>query len=294
MSETPVVFDCEGDKLVGILHQPEDVASIGVVIIVAGGPQFRVGAHRQFVILGRELTQQGCAVLRFDHRGTGDSAGSFRGFLDMQQDIKTAIDTLIEANPQLEKIALWGECESASAAAFYAYSDSRVAGIYMVNPWIRTESGQAKTYLKHYYWNRIRDPRFWHKVRSGQFSPLRAMRSWFKLLREASTNSTNTMTGASAPDLSNLTLPERLTRSLALFDGRVFILTSGNDYIAQEFNDFKKTASVWKESNLNDTVEFSEMTDADHTFSRAEWRDELFRSTGSWLQSLDHQKGSPE
>lgn len=284
MSESAVVFDCAGDSLIGIVHGPNNVPTIGVIILLAGGPQYRVGAHRQFVTLGRRLAQQGIAVLRFDHRGTGDSSGKYRGFLDMGEDIKEAVNTFFEKFPSLEKIVLWGECESASAAAFYAHTDSRIAGIYMVNPWIRTQEGQAKTYLKHYYWNRLRDPDFWKKLKSGKFSLLQSARSYLQMVLLAGGKSSSQGSSGDHQDLMALPLPERVTRSLQLFSGAIYILTSGNDYIAQEFKDFTETSPLWKQSGLNDKIDYYEMADADHTFSRSEWRDMLFKNTENWVK----------
>ena len=294
MNEQAVVFSCShgnqdedglaADQLIGIIHQPQTPITTGVIIIVAGGPQFRVGAHRQFVVLGRRMAALGMPVLRFDHRGTGDSEGEYRGFLDMGDDISAAIDTLFDKFPQLEKVVLWGECESASAGAFYAHTDPRVSGVFMVNPWIRTESGQAKTYLKHYYWNRLRDPELWKKIKSGQFSILRSLKAYVQLLIHARKDSKDTNQKTEQEDLSSLALPIRLTRSLKKFNGELYILTSGNDYIAQEFNDFTSTSPEWKASGLNDKILFNEMKDADHTFSRPEWREALFHTTEQWIQ----------
>ncbi|MEZ5529348.1 MAG: hydrolase 1, exosortase A system-associated [Porticoccaceae bacterium] len=283
MNEHAVVFDCGTDPLLGILHAPPECGDTGLVIIVAGGPQYRVGAHRQFVVLSRQLAKQGIPVLRFDHRGTGDSGGNYRGFMDMSDDIHAAIDTLCERFPDIKQIMLWGECESATAAAFYAQTDPRVSGIFMVNPWIRTEAGQAKTYLKHYYWNRLRDPKFWQKIRSGEFSLLRSVKDWFSLLSRARKDSADSAKALQENDMTALPLPERLTRSLQQFPGKIYILTSGFDYIAQEFNDFIASSPLWKKSGLDERITFSEMTDADHTFSRPEWRRQLFGETENWL-----------
>ncbi len=43
VKEVPFVFECQGESLVGILHQPEEAAPIGVLVVV-GGPQYRVGS----------------------------------------------------------------------------------------------------------------------------------------------------------------------------------------------------------------------------------------------------------
>lgn len=285
MIERAVVFECDAEPLVGIIHEPLNSASatVGVIIIVAGGPQYRVGAHRQFVALGRQLAKQDIPVLRFDHRGTGDSSGDYRGFVDMSQDIKIAIDTLLHSYPKLQKIALWGECESASAAAFYAHNDERVTGVFLVNPWIRTQSGQAKTYLKHYYWNRLSDPKLWKKITSGEFSIIKSVREYLQLRSHAGKNESSI--GNAPEKLDNLPLPERLTKSLQLFNGKIFVLTSGNDYIAQEFKDFVSSSSLWKKSGINEKMFFYDMVDADHTFSKTEWRLELFDYTENWLLS---------
>jgi len=281
MKEEPVVFDCYAEPLVGIIHEPEKPMTTGVIIIVAGGPQYRVGAHRQFVTLSRLLSSQGVPVLRFDHRGTGDSSGEYRGFIDMDDDIESAIEILFAKFPQLEQVALWGECESASAAAFYAHNDARVSGIFMVNPWIRTQAGQAKTYLKHYYWNRLKDPQFWKKIGSGQFSFIYSLKAYIQLRYHARKKQPDN--NSKQDSLAELPLPERLTKSLQLFNGKLFILTSGNDYIAQEFKDFMKISELWRQSGLDKKVTFQEIQDADHTFSRTEWRSELFNQTVKWL-----------
>ncbi len=105
-SEVPVVIPCKDDSLVGIINKPVNAGKTGVVIVVAGGPQYRVGAHRQFVTLARLLSKQGVASIRFDHRGTGDSTGNLRGFMDMNADIKSAVDTLCKHAPDIEKIVL--------------------------------------------------------------------------------------------------------------------------------------------------------------------------------------------
>src|SRR5258706_1742827 len=98
VTERALGFDCEGDALVGILHEPADAADIGVVVIV-GGPQYRAGSHRQFVVLARAIADAGFAVLRFDVRGMGDSAGAPRSFETVGADVAAAIAALQSAVP---------------------------------------------------------------------------------------------------------------------------------------------------------------------------------------------------
>ena len=85
-TEEIALFGCKGDTLVGILAKPETPAKTGIVVIV-GGPQYRAGSHRQFVLLSRSLAAAGYAVLRFDYRGMGDSEGQQRNFEAVSADI---------------------------------------------------------------------------------------------------------------------------------------------------------------------------------------------------------------
>ena len=136
-SEQPLVFQSTGDTLYGLLHNPEcNEVNTGVVILV-GGPQYRVGSHRQFVELARGLASAGIPVFRFDFTGMGDSTGRFPGFENINGDIRLAIDTFVENIPQLQRIILWGLCDAATAACFYAVQDERVIGLCLANPWVR-------------------------------------------------------------------------------------------------------------------------------------------------------------
>jgi len=91
VKEQALVFDCQGEQLIGIIHQGESEIRIGVLIVV-GGPQYRVGSHRQFLLLARALALHGTPVMRFDVRGMGDSGGEQRFFDQLDDDIRAAVD----------------------------------------------------------------------------------------------------------------------------------------------------------------------------------------------------------
>ena len=78
---------------------------------MVGGPQYRVGSHRQFVLLARDLAADGFPVFRFDYRGMGDSEGEFRGFEHVEDDIAAAVEAFRSASPGLREIVLWGLCD---------------------------------------------------------------------------------------------------------------------------------------------------------------------------------------
>ena len=128
MNARAVVFPCDGDDLVAILHEGAGSACEVGILIVVGGPQYRVGSHRQFVLMARSLAAQGFPVFRFDYRGMGDSSGCERTFTSVHDDVRSAVDAFVAHMPELRRIVIFGLCDAASAALMYVHSDSRVAG----------------------------------------------------------------------------------------------------------------------------------------------------------------------
>ena len=229
---TPITFRCEGELLHGMLDRPETSADTGVLVIV-GGPQYRVGSHRQFVLLARALSARGLPVLRFDYRGLGDASGAPRTFEDIGPDIRAGIDEFFRRVPTLRRVVLWGLCDAASAAMFYAGSDARVGGLVVLNPWARSEQTVARAYLRHYYLRRVFDLNAWRELLSGRKSPLRTMGSALGTVREAIGGGGNTGSAEKAPERAPLV--DRMRQGLDAFKGPVLLVMSGDDITAAEF-----------------------------------------------------------
>lgn len=284
--EVPVSFGCAAERLYGILHLPDAPAPRGVLIVV-GGPQYRVGSHRQFVLLARALAAAGTPVLRFDYRGMGDSEGETRGFEGIGPDIRAAVDYFCTAVPTLTEVVIWGLCDAASAALFYAPADPRVAGLVLVNPWVRTEAGIATAYLKRYYLGRLFDPSLWRKIARGEFQYRAAAASLLGNVA-ASLGFRGAATREAAPAGGNgplRSLPERMCESWRRYRGRVLVILSGSDLTAQEFKDLVGASRPWRRLLRAPTVVRRDLPGADHTFSRADWRDRVADWTVSWLHS---------
>lgn len=273
--EHAVLFDCEGETLVGIIATPASPGDVAVLVIV-GGPQYRVGSHRQFVLLSRALAEAGIPTMRFDHRGVGDSSGAMRSFEAIDMDIRAAMDALFARVDGLSRVVLWGLCDGASAACFYAASDARVAGLVLLNPWVRTDAGEAATYLRHYYGQRLLDRGFWRKLLSGDLALGTAARSLVSMVGRA---------GGSARAAS-LALPDRMANALGRFSGRLLLVLSGNDYTAAEFRDVVSKSVSWQAALPAGRVARLEIPEADHTFSTPAWRDEVAAATRQWIQEL--------
>ncbi|WON72633.1 hydrolase 1, exosortase A system-associated [Nitrosospira sp. Is2] len=289
VEERPLVVECNDAWLYGMISLPEQIGSRGVLILV-GGPQYRVGSHRQFTLLARNLAADGIPVFRFDCRGMGDSEGDPRDFERLEDDLHCAIDRFLQELPALDELVIWGLCDAASAALFYAHRDPRVTGLVLLNPWVRTEQGEAKAYLKHYYLTRFFNKEFWGKVLSGRFDYSTATRSFTRTIARAAAGRRANEHGQKEPartgescDPANL--PDRMLDGLRRFNGKILLIISGNDLTAQEFSDLVSASPGWQRLLAAPRVSRHNLPEADHTFSRRLWRDQVADITRNWIRS---------
>ena len=286
VQEQAFIFSCQHEQLIAILHPSVTDNSRRGVLLVVGGPQYRVGSHRQFVLLARDLAQAGFPTMRFDYRGMGDSTGANRDFSAVDDDIKAALDVFLERQPQLTEVIIWGLCDAASAALFYAYKDSRVSGLVLLNPWVRTETSLAKATLKNYYLQRFFNPNLWRKIASGQFDFSASIRSFLNLITKASKGLAVAKTTAARQEIAReLPLPERMAIGWQRFGGQVLLILSGNDLTAAEFKMLCDNSTRWQQLLADTPLDRAELPTADHTFSRRDWRDQVATHTIRWLQS---------
>ena len=288
MNEKPIKFECGGAPLIGVLHRASNPGKRGILMVTAGGPQYRVGGHRQLVLWARRLADEGYPVLRFDYRGWGDSYGEFQNYDDADDDIRAALDRLVAEEPQLEEIVLWGECNAAAAILFYAYRDPRVKGLVLQNPWVRSEAGQAKTILKHYYLMRLKQPEFWQKLLSFQFNPMESLRSFSQLLvvvrgRVAAPPAEKAANDLASPLSRELSLPDRVFAGFGRFRGRVLLIMSSQDLIAREFDEAVRAKPEWSALLASASYQRHDMPEGDHTFSSEAQRNKVVSWAIDWL-----------
>lgn len=278
--EQGVVFACEGERLVGVIAGPAGGSAgtgIGVVVVV-GGPQYRAGSHRQFVLLARALAGRGHHCLRFDCRGMGDGTGPARSFEQIGADIHAAIAALRAHCPAVGKVVLWGLCDGASACLLYlqAYGNlARADALCLFNPWVRSDESLAKTQVKHYYARRLMQRDFWHKLLRGG-TGLTALREFLgklgTMLRRGPGRSPNE--GA---------YQDRMAAAWRGFPGRILLVLSGEDYTAREFMDHARSCPAWAGLLDRPGVEQHDLPGVDHTFSTASWRSQVEDLTAQWL-----------
>lgn len=208
----PVVFECSGATLAGMLHEAS--GPVGV-LIVPGGAQTRTGAHRMFVRLARMIAAGGAPVLRFDRRGIGDSDGDDAGFEHCADDMVAAAAALRAAMPQVRRIVGVGLCDGAAALALSA---GNFDGLVMLNLWTLDPGGvPGGSAVGAHYRRRLLQPASWRRLLVGEVDIFGAIGSLFAARSE--------------PALS--VLGERIVAALAATDVPYRLVMAERDATAQ-------------------------------------------------------------
>jgi exosortase A-associated hydrolase 1 len=276
--ESPVVFDCDGDRLIGILTLPDAPSSLGVLIVV-GGPQYRVGSHRQFVDLARALTHEGYPTFRFDYRGMGDSEGAMRTFEDVEPDIHAAAQAFRTACPKIERLVAFGLCDAASAVLMAAERIDGLTGMILANPWVRRAETLNAAVVRHYYRQRILSAEFWRKFATGRLHFGSAIAEFVR--RVFGWLAANPRSPSSAP----ADFIERMLSGWRLPIAKLLLL-SERDITAREFDDLRSADERWALSHDTTFLVEARLAGADHTFSTARWRDDAVAHCVRYLENL--------
>lgn len=284
--EHPILFDCESDQLVGLLSLPEPALDIGVVVVV-GGPQYRVGSHRQFVYLSRSLAKDGIACLRFDYRGMGDSEGRRRSFDSIDADIACAVRELMNRVPCVRHVVLYGLCDGASAALIALGSLPTVAGVIALNPWVRNETSLDQVLVRHYYFKRVLSREFWIKLFTGKLGLMRAVSEFSRRVSSALAGTLRSNASKTKSNGRLISYQDRMCDGLSKLRGPALIVLSGRDLTAQEYLAYAASDPRWKQALAGSSLTVTKhLEQADHTFSNEKWRTEVERLSCSFVLSL--------
>jgi len=128
----------DGFTLAGTLTKPEGTGPFPAAVLVTGsGAQDRdseILGHKPFAVIADHLARNGIAVLRYDDRGVGHSAGSIYGATteDLAVDAKAAFDALA-VRPDIDsaRIGFIGHSEGGLIAPL-AYTDGAAAAFIVM------------------------------------------------------------------------------------------------------------------------------------------------------------------
>lgn len=300
VTKIPLVFECEGQKLVGILTCPvnsqKTIKSV-LITLPAGGPQYRVGLARGLVKQAEYYATKGLATLRFDYRGIGDSDGEFQGFDSVVPDLESAIAAVKAELPELDSVVLSGGCNAASAIMMHAWRFPMVKAIIVNNPYLGKHNLADKAKLFHFY-NRIKQKSFWVKLFSGQYD----IKSYFSRSSKASKTQDrkidkNVAKPNSQPNNSSLLrasssannqpgfIIEQMLKGMKSYRGNCLMFLSENSIQSNEFRVLLKTSRQWKKLFKRKNTNIMSLANADQNISSVKSQEKVREMAGSWLKS---------
>jgi exosortase A-associated hydrolase 1 len=273
-SEQAIVFPCAGEQLLGIVAQPEQAESTGVLIIVGGRS-----------IVAAAIASSFCCRVRWQLPATRQCVSTTGGWATapascaiseaVESDIAAAVDAFMAASPELERIVLWGLCDAASASLLYlhAHKDERLGGLVLLNPWVRSEATLARAHIKHYC---PAPAATGVLAQAVEWQPGYWARHW-RFAREFEKCTANQLAGK-----PGTLLPGKMCCAMTESVLPTLLILSGNDYTAKEFVEATQIAPAWQQVLAQKRVSTCELADADHTFSSA---------SGVWLSKKQRLAG---
>ena len=286
--DRPVEFAVGNQKLFGVMSIPSSDYHTAVIIVV-GGPQYRVGSHRQFVLLARYLASHGVLALRYDYAGMGFSEGMPKKYYEVDEDIIAAIDFISSYSQSIDRLYVWGLCDAASAITFVAHADTRINGVILLNPWIRSEESHSKAVLSTYYRDRIFALEVWKDLIR---SPKKILNACVSLTSISLKVIRSCLGGNKKMDSSSISVAERegnlssaIFKGMSSFKGKICLVISKKDLTAEEFMQEFNRSGWLEDANNQSKTTIHHVEGADHTFSSARWRNQVEKITMDFVSA---------
>ena len=256
------------------LEVPVGAASRPGVLFVVGGPQTRVGAHRQFLRWARTFAAAGHATCRYDRAGRGDADGERLPPESAGAELLSALQQAMAATG-VKRWVVFGLCDGATVGLLHGSGHAAVAGVVAVNPWVpAAEEVASQALVSGYYARRWLDPRFWQRLFTGQVAGLKALRGWLAHRARAARTGDNRTVAA---------LPERLLQAVEASSTPTLWILSGKDRTADEFRALVGSSPRWQAALSRTGHARHVIAEADHTLSTAAHHDRVATLVGAWL-----------
>ncbi|MCM2681509.1 hydrolase 1, exosortase A system-associated [Echinimonas agarilytica] len=263
--EIAVSIRCGKANLAGI-HHAVDNPSCSVVFI-AGQPQTKVGPHRLFVHIARQLADIGVSSIRFDIAGWGDSTGEAKAYSNIGDSIQAIHRWLVETHPSKIPIVFFGLCDGATASIF-AMKDLPVAGAILLNPYFRDESEHAKAVLNQHYLPQLANK---EALMSHLKHPWRLPGKILGLIQQWCSSKRGTTNPQTV----------QILEAMARFSNPCLLGFSGNDFTATQA---KNQLQSWLDTQP-ENVSVTTFENADHTFSNTIFKQSLIKCIIDFLTS---------
>ncbi|WP_423602558.1 hydrolase 1, exosortase A system-associated [Sphingomonas sp. MS122] len=220
-----ISFQCAGETLAATLDEAPGTTGL---LIVSGGNEIRIGAHRGMAELAANVAAAGHPVFRYDRRGIGDSTGENNGFESTAEDIREAAAAFRREAPQLARLVAFGNCDAASALILFQ-AEIGIDALVLTNPWTieAADDLPPAAAIRSRYVEKLKNPRELLRLFTGGVN----IRKLVSGLVKASAKSSQAPAG----------LPARLAAALDATRMPVTILLAQRDNTALAFADHWKS-----------------------------------------------------
>ena len=266
-------------------------ARCGVLFIV-GGPQYRVGAHRQFLRWSRYFNAGGHATCRFDRAGTGDAPGQRGALLDCGAELRGTLDAAVVATG-VSRWVVFGLCDGATLTLLHLANHPAVAGVVALNPWAPVAaSARSQALVREYYGRQLLSRAFWGRLLRGEVKVVGALREWWQHRRaargasaSATADGSTSMQASTLPglDAADGALAKALLTNATACSLPVLWALSGNDRTAAEFRAMVEGSAPWQAVLARAEATRLELPEADHTLSKAADHEQFGEAVLAWL-----------
>jgi exosortase A-associated hydrolase 1 len=242
-------FDCEGRTLAATVDRASSKTGL---LIVSGGNEIRIGAHRGMAKLAGDVAAAGHPVFRFDRRGIGDSEGENGEFTTSGPDIAAAIAAFRAACPELTQIVAFGNCDAASALLLHRPAE--IAAHILTNIWVveRTDELPPPAAIRARYAERLKDPKAWIGLFTGAINIRKLIGGLMRIAKPQAPTS----------------LAHDVAAGLAAVDGPVTILLAEQDGTAIAFAD-AWNGPIFADSRARSDITIKKIASASHSFASA-------------------------
>jgi len=278
-----------------LLEVPAGASARCGVLFVVGGPQYRVGAHRQFVRWSRRFNAAGHATCRFDRAGTGDAPGQRAALLDCGAELRSTLETAAAATG-INRWVVFGLCDGATLALLHLVNHPAVAGLVALNPWAPVAAAaQSQALVREYYGPQLLSRAFWGRLLRGEVKVVGALREWWQHRKVArgragqpaapATDATMLEHAAanSGLDSAEVALAKALLTNATDCTVPVLWALSGNDRTAAEFRAMVAGSVSWQAVLARAEATRLELPEADHTLSKATDHEQFGAAVLAWL-----------
>ncbi len=260
-----IEFACAGETLLGTLDEAPGGTGL---LIVSGGNEIRIGAHRGMALLAQRVAEAGHPVFRFDRRGIGDSMGENHGYESSADDIAAAAATF-RTETGVTRIVAFGNCDAATALAFF-HKPAGIDALLLANPWVIEQSDDLPpaAAIRSHYAQKLRDPREWLRLLRGGVNIAKLFKGLIKVSQKQS----------EVPD----GLPARLAQALAATQAPITILLAKRDNTAIAFADAYRNPAF---DPVRRRIRIEQLDTASHSFASAAEKDWLLATVLAALKA---------